>query len=61
MKMNSTAWSELFEVVVLDPDGWDRANFDVSWNEEIDEEEFKRRLQRSTSMRNWKKEVEKRS
>lgn len=36
--------------IVLDPDGWDRANFEVSWNEPITEEEFVRRLQRSTCM-----------
>lgn len=51
MKQNSTAWSEHFGVIVLDPDGWDRSNFKQSWYEEIDELEFKRRLQHSTSMR----------
>ena len=33
---------------VLDPDGWDRKNFDVSWNEKIDRDEFQRRLMQST-------------
>jgi hypothetical protein len=58
MKHDSNYWSKKFEVTVLDPDGWDRANFDVSWSEEIDEEEFKKRLQRSTSLRLPKKEYD---
>ena len=33
---------------VIDPDGWDRANFDESWAEKITEDEFLTRLHRST-------------
>lgn len=47
---NSSAWSEKLRVRVLDPDGWDRANFEQSWAEMISEEEFRARLQRSTTM-----------
>lgn len=50
MKLNSTAWSARFGVLVTDPDGWDRQNFDASWAEEITEAEFKARLQKSTSL-----------
>lgn len=35
-------------IMVLDPDGWDRKNFDSSWAEIISEQEFERRLSLST-------------
>ena len=50
VRMTSTTWCEKLGVVVLDPDGWDRANFEQSWAEMISEEEFRARLQRSTTM-----------
>lgn len=34
--------------VVLDPDGWDRLNFEKSWAERIDHATFTARLVRST-------------
>lgn len=37
--------------VVLDPDGWDRKNFQFSWFEElITEEEYEQRIMSSTCM-----------
>jgi hypothetical protein len=37
------------EVEIIDPDGWDRANFDYSWKEEqISLYEFNRRVLAST-------------
>lgn len=51
MKKTSAEWlKELdFEVEILDPDGWDRSNYDYSFNKEkITEEEFKKRLFGST-------------
>jgi hypothetical protein len=33
---------------ILDPDGWDRSNFEVSWKEAITKEEFERRCSLST-------------
>jgi hypothetical protein len=47
---NSSEWSKEFGVTVLDPDGWDRSNFKVSWAEEITKEEFERRLTKSTTL-----------
>jgi len=39
------------DITVLDPDGWDRQNFDYSWNIElITEEEFLKRRMFSTCM-----------
>lgn len=35
-------------IVVLDPDGWDRRNFKVSWAELITREEFENRVCHST-------------
>lgn len=36
------------DITVTDPDGWDRRNFGESWDEEISQEEFERRLMFST-------------
>lgn len=35
-------------MTIMDPDGWDRQNFEESWNEEITKEEFDKRLLQST-------------
>jgi hypothetical protein len=40
---------KVFKLIILDPDGWDRTNYEYSFNEElITKEEFKRRLSYST-------------
>jgi len=45
----SEEWERESNFKVLDPDGWDRKNFEFSWNEElITEEEFEKRLSTST-------------
>ncbi len=37
--------------IVMDPDGWDRKNYDYSWHiEEISYEEFINRLRNSTTV-----------
>lgn len=53
MKKTSQQWQELNpEIQVLDPDGWDRANFNFSWNEElITLEEYNKRLLHSTCIK----------
>lgn len=50
---NSTEWlasTKYKHLSILDPDGWDRENFNESWNELITEEEFIHRLMNSTIM-----------
>lgn len=38
-----------FKLVILDPDGWDRKNYEFSFNQKkITKEEFKLRLSKST-------------
>lgn len=44
----SAEWCELLDMVVLDPDGWDRMNFMESWDERISEHEFRTRAAVST-------------
>jgi hypothetical protein len=49
----STEWFDLAnikpETVIIDADGWDRANFDFSFEEEkISKDEFSYRLAKST-------------
>ena len=48
----SDFWQELSNYRVLDPDGWNRQDFQYSWYEEqITAEEFEHRLMNSTM--NW--------
>ena len=47
----SVEWQEEYkeDISIIDPDGWDRKNYDYSWNEElITEEEFWKRVYIST-------------
>jgi hypothetical protein len=58
-KQTSQQWyDDLYpaqEVIIMDPDGWDRRNWDYSWEEElITELEFKNRLFMSTCITNIK-------
>lgn len=57
IKRTSQEWQDLFpEIIVYDPDGWDRKNYQFSWFEElITEDEYNRRLIMSTCLRNFKK------
>lgn len=50
MNKTSKEWQELYsEIKVLDPDGWNRSNFQYSWFEEkISFEEYNKRLTHST-------------
>lgn len=50
MKKTSDVWSEYLGIKILDPDGWDRENFQYSFYEEyITEDEFKERADMSTT------------
>jgi hypothetical protein len=56
----SEEWQKIYfdKIVVYDPDGWDRMNFNYSWYEElIDETEFNRRICHSTCQ--WKIDLNK--
>lgn len=45
IKKTSADWCQHFECVVIDPDGWDRRNYDYSFYEElITEYEFLTRV-----------------
>jgi hypothetical protein len=44
----SGEWVLLTGVQIADPDGWDRTDFQRSWNEPISRAEFARRVRRST-------------
>lgn len=55
IKKTSAEWIKEVGYVVLDPDGWDRTNFDYSWNKEkITMVEFQRRLSLSTVKKKFK-------
>jgi hypothetical protein len=47
-KLPSQEWCELLDIMILDPDGWDRTRFTESWAEPITIDEFKRRCWTST-------------
>ena len=63
----SEEWQKLQpDTVILDPDGWDRQNFEYSWYEEkISLAEYGKRSNSSTikidaeTIRKWRKELEK--
>lgn len=45
----SEEWQKLCTIIILDPDGWDRTNYQYSWYEElIIKKEFEKRLCTST-------------
>ena len=49
MKKTSSEWIKEYDCEIVDPDGWDRTNYDYSFNEEkITRKEFELRLVRST-------------
>jgi len=50
----SEQWQQIHsEVKVLDPDGWDRTNYDFSWYKQlISEQEYLRRRDNSTCIGN---------
>lgn len=49
IKLPSSEWQRLIpDPFVMDPDGWDRKNFEASWNERITREEYERRVIYST-------------
>jgi hypothetical protein len=51
----SGQWVLLTGLDILDPDGWDRQNFNQSWTEPISRDEFMRRASESTiDMRRWR-------
>ncbi|UYE96224.1 hypothetical protein [Vibrio alginolyticus] len=51
VKRTSVHWAQLTGIVVMDPDGWDRQNFEYSWYEEtITILEFWDRVYNSTTL-----------
>jgi hypothetical protein len=55
-KRTSEEWQKLHpEIKIIDPDGWDRSNYQFSWFEELIEfDEYQQRLVESTCMFNIK-------
>lgn len=47
----SKEWARIKGITVVDPDGWDRKDFDNSWSESITEKEFDRRASLSTTFK----------
>ena len=55
IKKTSAEWIKKVGYEILDPDGWDRTNYDYSFNKEkITMEEFQKRLSLSTVKRVFK-------
>ncbi len=42
------------DLAIMDADGWDRGNFEASWQEPISRTQFLTRLNRSTLLRNFR-------
>lgn len=43
-------WEKILNITIMDPDGWDRTNFEESWNTPLTQEEFKDKADVSTVM-----------
>lgn len=64
-KFSSSNWAMLYNYIdrmqIIDPDGWDRSSptlFERSWNEPISQEEFEKRMNKSTVRRyRWVEDV----
>lgn len=41
-------WCQMFDIIILDPDGWDRSNFDEDWAKALTREEFVKKMMVST-------------
>ena len=55
IKKTSAEWIKEVGYEILDPDGWDRTNYDYSFNKEkITMEEFQKRISLSTVRRKLK-------
>lgn len=51
IKKTSQQWNEEDKYTIIDPDGWDRLNYEYSFFEEqITKEEYTKRLHKSTCM-----------
>lgn len=50
IRKTSEQWKQEDDTIILDPDGWDRCNFDYSWSiEMITYDEYLRRRRLSTT------------
>lgn len=55
-KLSADEWlaePEYEGLIVLDPDGWNRMDFEKSWAEKITQNEFNSRVMRSTCQIPW--------
>lgn len=50
IKRTPDEWQKILNIVVLDPDGWDRSNFSVDWVKPLTKQEFKDKASHSTTM-----------
>lgn len=41
-------WERLLDILVMDPDGWDRRNFDIDWNKKLSLKDFLIKASEST-------------
>ena len=57
LKKCSDEWCKEEKILVMDPDGWDRTNYDESWAEEITLAEFNKRVSVSTCQHRYKPDV----
>ena len=41
-------WAEIYKIEILDPDGWDRRNFEQDWARPLTEAAFNTKMMQST-------------
>jgi hypothetical protein len=49
-KLKPATWCALTDIIICDPDGWDRTNFDTDWAKPLTFDEFLEKAHMSTTM-----------
>lgn len=49
IKLTPDQWCQLTEIVVMDPDGWDRSNYQKDWAKPLTFDEFLTKAHMSTT------------
>jgi len=57
IKLTPSRWQEILCFAVLDPDGWDRKNYDASWATPLTFKEFMDRADESTCTKHLPREI----
>ena len=49
IKRSPDKWGKLLNILIIDPDGWNRSNYDVDWKKKLTLSEFIQKASNSTA------------